>query len=68
MDFAIPQRVAKELEQFEGFLRTHLEPQLAAWYKKESGPFEYPATRGRIRFSMLNNNVICVYLKKSASC
>ena len=60
MDFAIPQRVTKELEQFEGFLRTHLEPQLAAWYNKETIPrelFQSMAQGGWLGFSQENGHI-----------
>jgi alkylation response protein AidB-like acyl-CoA dehydrogenase len=60
MDFAIPQRVTKELEQFEIFLRTHLEPQLAAWYKKEAIPrelFQRMGQHGWLGFSQENGHI-----------
>ena len=61
MDFAIPQRVTKELEQFEAFLRTHLEPQLAAWYKKEAIPrelFQSMGQDGWLGFSQENGHIV----------
>jgi short/branched chain acyl-CoA dehydrogenase len=41
MDFAIPDKITEDLEQFTGFLRTHLEPDLAGWYKKKTIPREF---------------------------
>ena len=61
MDFAIPQRITKELEQFEIFLRTHLEPQLAAWYKKEAIPrelFQSLGQDGWLGFSQENGHIV----------
>ena len=60
MDFAIPQRVTKELEQFADFLRVHLEPQLAAWYKKETIPpdlFQSMGQGGWLGFSQENGHI-----------
>jgi alkylation response protein AidB-like acyl-CoA dehydrogenase len=60
MDFAIPQGVTKELEQFEGFLRTHLEPQLPAWYNKETIPpdlFQSLGQGGWLGFSHENGHI-----------
>ena len=53
MDFAIPQRVTKELEQFEVFLRTHLEPQFATWYKKEAIPRQLFQSMGPVSYTHL---------------
>jgi alkylation response protein AidB-like acyl-CoA dehydrogenase len=35
MDFAIPDKLAKDLVDFTDFLRNHMEPFLNEWYKKE---------------------------------
>ena len=41
MDFAMPENVAKDLEEFTNFLRKHMDPFLTDWYKKESIPREF---------------------------
>ena len=41
MDFAIPDNLAKDLEEFADFLRNHLDPFLIEWYKKEVIPREF---------------------------
>ena len=41
MEFAIPEKVAHDLEQFKAFLKTNLEPHLAGWYKQEIIPPEF---------------------------
>jgi alkylation response protein AidB-like acyl-CoA dehydrogenase len=41
MDFAMPDNVTKDLEQFINFLRKHLDPFLAEWYKQEVIPREF---------------------------
>jgi len=41
MDFAIPDNLAKDLEEFTDFLRKHLDPFLTEWYKKEVIPREF---------------------------
>lgn len=61
MDFAIPEMVTKELEQFKGFLRTHLEPHLASWYKKEAIPrelFQSMGQDGWLGFSQENGHIV----------
>jgi alkylation response protein AidB-like acyl-CoA dehydrogenase len=60
MDFTIPRRVTKELEEFEDFLRIHLKPELAAWYKKETIPrelFQSMAQGGWLGFSEENGHI-----------
>jgi alkylation response protein AidB-like acyl-CoA dehydrogenase len=47
MDFAIPEKVVKDLELFETFLQTHLEPHLAEWYKRETIPPEFLRSMGQ---------------------
>lgn len=61
MDFAIPEMVTKELEQFKDFLRTHLEPHLASWYKKEAIPrelFQSMGQDGWLGFSQENGHIV----------
>ncbi len=61
MDFAIPEMVTKELEQFKDFLRTHLEPHLASWYKKEAIPRELFRSMGQdgwLGFSQENGHIV----------
>jgi len=41
MDFAIPDKVAKDLEEFTDFLRNNMEPFLNEWYKKEVIPRDF---------------------------
>lgn len=41
MEFAIPEKVAIDLEQFKAFLKANLEPHLAGWYKQEVIPPEF---------------------------
>ena len=41
MDFAIPDNLTKDLEEFTDFLRNHLDPFLTEWYKKEVIPREF---------------------------
>jgi alkylation response protein AidB-like acyl-CoA dehydrogenase len=41
MDFSMPDNVAKDLRKFANFLRNHLDPFLAEWYKKEVIPREF---------------------------
>lgn len=41
MDFAMPDKITEDLEEFTGFLRTHMEPFLAEWYKREAIPREF---------------------------
>jgi short/branched chain acyl-CoA dehydrogenase len=41
MDFAMPENVAKDLEEFSDFLRHQMEPFLTEWYKKEVIPREF---------------------------
>jgi hypothetical protein len=38
MDFAVPDKLAKDLKEFTDFLRNHMEPFLNEWYKKEFIP------------------------------
>lgn len=60
MNFAISDEVVKDLKQFTGFLRTHLEPQLAAWYKKEAIPrelFQSMGQDGWLGFSQENGHI-----------
>ncbi len=47
MDFAIPEKAAKNLERFKAFLRTHMESNLAEWYKQETIPREFFQSLGR---------------------
>jgi alkylation response protein AidB-like acyl-CoA dehydrogenase len=47
MDFAIPEKVAEDLEQFKGFLQMHMESNLAEWYKRETIPREFFQRMGR---------------------
>jgi short/branched chain acyl-CoA dehydrogenase len=69
MDFAIPQEVVKDLEQFTGFLRAHLEPELAAWYKKEAIPREFFRNLGKdgwLGFTLKNGEFLeQSYLKQT---
>lgn len=61
MDFAIPEMATKELEQFKDFLRTHLEPHLASWYKKEAIPREFFRDMGQdgwLGFSQENGHIV----------
>ncbi|MEJ2234273.1 MAG: acyl-CoA dehydrogenase family protein, partial [Syntrophobacterales bacterium] len=61
MNFAISDEVVKDLEQFTGFLRTHLEPELAAWYKKEAIPREFfrnLGKNGRLGFILKNGEFL----------
>lgn len=61
MDFAIPEMATKELEQFKDFLRTHLEPHLASWYKKEAVPREFFQSLGQdgwLGFSQENGHIV----------
>lgn len=61
MDFAIPEMATKELEQFKDFLRTHLEPHLASWYKKEAIPREFFQSLGQdgwLGFSQENGHIV----------
>ena len=41
MNFAIPDEVVKHLDQYKLFLRAHMEPHQAVWYKKEAIPREF---------------------------
>ena len=41
MDFAIPDNLTRDLEEFTDFLRNHLDPFLTEWYKKEVIPREF---------------------------
>jgi len=41
MDFAMPDNVAEDLEEFTNFLRNHMDPFLTEWYKKEVIPREF---------------------------
>ena len=69
MDFAIPQEVVKDLEQFTGYLRTHLEPELAGWYKKEAIPREFFRILGKdgwLGFTLKNGEFLeQSYLKQT---
>ncbi|MEJ2236102.1 MAG: acyl-CoA/acyl-ACP dehydrogenase [Syntrophobacterales bacterium] len=61
MNFAISDEVVKDLEQFTGFLRTHLEPELAAWYKKEAIPREFFQSLGKdgwLGFTLKNGELV----------
>ena len=46
MDFAISAKLAEDLEQFKAFLRTHMEPHLAEWYKQQAIPREFLGRMG----------------------
>jgi alkylation response protein AidB-like acyl-CoA dehydrogenase len=41
MDFAVPDNVTKDLEEFTNFLRNRVDPFLTEWYKKEVIPREF---------------------------
>jgi short/branched chain acyl-CoA dehydrogenase len=41
MDFAMPDKVVKDLDTFTDFLRDHMEPFVGEWYKKEVIPREF---------------------------
>ncbi len=46
MDFAITAELAEDLEQFKAFLRAHMEPHLAEWYRQEAIPREFLGRMG----------------------
>ncbi len=61
MDFAIPEKVVKDLEQFKAFLQTHMEPHLAQWYREEAVPREFIQHMGQngwLGFSQENGDVV----------
>ena len=61
MDFAIPKKVAEDLEHYKAFLQTHLEPHLAEWYKQETIPrdfFQRMGHDGWLGFSQENGRVV----------
>ena len=60
MNFAIPDEVVKDLEQFKDFLQIHQEPYLSEWYKKEAIPREFFQQLGRngwLGFSQENKQI-----------
>jgi alkylation response protein AidB-like acyl-CoA dehydrogenase len=61
MDFSMPDNVAKDLREFAIFLRNHLDPFLAKWYKKEVIPrefFENLGQDGWLGFTQKNGRFI----------
>jgi alkylation response protein AidB-like acyl-CoA dehydrogenase len=61
MDFAIPENVAKDLEEFTHFLQNHLDPFLIEWYKNEAIPRDFFQNMGRdgwLGFSQKNGRFV----------
>jgi alkylation response protein AidB-like acyl-CoA dehydrogenase len=47
MEFSVPVGVSKDLQEFKKFLNTHLDPQLAKWYKDEAMPRDFFQKMGK---------------------
>ena len=61
MDFAIPDKITEDLEQFTGFLRTQMEPFLTEWYKREAVPREFFQNSGKagwLGFTLKNGELL----------
>jgi alkylation response protein AidB-like acyl-CoA dehydrogenase len=61
MDFAIPEKIAEDLERFRAFLQTHMEPHLAGWYKQEDIPRQFVQRMGNdgwLGFSQEDGNIV----------
>ncbi|UCG12038.1 MAG: acyl-CoA dehydrogenase family protein [Deltaproteobacteria bacterium] len=61
MDFAVPENIVTDLEQFKSFLNGHLEPHLNTWYSTEAIPREFFRELGRaewLGFSQEKEHVV----------
>jgi alkylation response protein AidB-like acyl-CoA dehydrogenase len=61
MDFAMPENVAKDLEDFSNCLRNKMDPFLTEWYKKEVIPkefFQHLGQEGWLGFKEKNGRLV----------